>query len=153
MNKFMKTAVKEATKGIRSLDGGPFGAVIVKNGKIIAKAHNSVLKNNDPSAHAEINAIRKAGKKLGRFKMEDCEIYSSCQPCPMCLGAIYWAGINKIYYGCYEKDAADIGFKDLAIHEIIKGNSGNEIKMECIDRQECLVPFKEWAGKIDKKMY
>ncbi|MDP2906887.1 MAG: nucleoside deaminase [Nanoarchaeota archaeon] len=154
MNKFMKKAVKEALKGVNSNEGGPFGAVIVKDGKVIAKGHNMVLKTNDPTAHAEIIAIRKASKKLKRFDLSDCEIYSSCEPCPMCLSAIYWAKIKKVYYGCTKEDAASIGFDDKILYDILKGVCKDTLTEEVqVDREDCLKIFKEWASKADKVNY
>lgn len=153
MNKFMKKAVKEALKGVNSNEGGPFGAVIVKDGKVIAKGHNMVLKTNDPTAHAEIIAIRKASKKLKRFDLSDCEIYTSCEPCPMCLSAIYWAKIKKVYYGCTKEDAASIGFDDKIIYDLIKGVAEKTVEEAQVDREDCLKIFKEWASKADKVNY
>lgn len=154
MNKFMKTAVKEALKGMRKNDGGPFGAVIVKDGKIIARGHNRVIKTNDPTAHAEIIAIRKAAKKLKRFELSDCEVYSSCEPCPMCLAAIHWAKMKKLYYGCTEEDAAKVGFDDKFIYDAIKGISEKkQVEAVQVDREECLKPFEEWEQKNDKVKY
>lgn len=153
MNKFMKKAVKEALKGVNSNEGGPFGAVIVKDGKVIAKGHNMVLKTNDPTAHAEIVAIRKASKKLKRFDLSDCEIYTSCEPCPMCLSAIYWAKIRKVYYGCTKEDAAGIGFDDKMIYDIIQGVAEKKLESAQLDREDCLKLFKEWASKTDKVNY
>src|SRR3989338_5861362 len=112
MNKFMELAVKEAFKALKQNTGGPFGAIIIRNGKIIAKGHNKVIKTNDPTAHAEIVAIRKASARLKRFDLSDCVIYSSCEPCPMCFAAIHWAKMKKLYYGCTKKDAANLGFDD-----------------------------------------
>ncbi|MBM3200195.1 nucleoside deaminase [Candidatus Woesearchaeota archaeon] len=154
VNKFMKKAVEEASKGLKSNSGGPFGAVIVKDDKIIAKAHNQVLKSNDPTSHAEIVAIRKASAKLKRFDLSDCEIYSSCEPCPMCFSAIHWARIKKVYYGCTKEDAENIGFDDKFVYDAIKGKAKKEhVKKVQIDRHECLKPFKEWGSKKDKKRY
>ena len=154
MDKFMKKAVEEAFKGMRKNEGGPFGAVIVKDGKVIAKGHNMVLKTNDPTAHAEILAIRKASKKLKRFDLSDCEIYSSCEPCPMCFSAIHWAKIKKLYYGCTKEDAAGIGFDDKFIYDVIKGTVKKvQVEMLQVDREECLKLFKEWASKADKVNY
>jgi guanine deaminase len=147
MNKFMHQAIKEAFKGVQQNHGGPFGAVIVKDGKILSKAHNQVLKTNDPTAHAEINAIKKASKKLGTFDLSGCEIYTTCMPCPMCMGAIKWANIKTIYYGASSKDADAIGFRDLEFYE--KDN----LKIINIDRTESLEPFKVWSAKEDKILY
>lgn len=154
MNRFMKIAIEEAFKGIRKNDGGPFGAVIVRKGKIIAKGHNEVLKANDPTVHAEVVVIRKASAKLKRFNLSDCEIYSSSEPCPMCFAAIHWAKIKKLYYGCTSKDAADIGFGDKFIYDVIKGISKKkQLKIKNINRKECLKPFSKWKSKKDKVQY
>jgi guanine deaminase len=147
MNKFMREAVKEAFKGVEHSHGGPFGAVIVKEGKIIAKAHNEVIKNSDPTAHAEINAIKKASKKLGTFDLSGCEIYTTCMPCPMCLGAIKWANIKTLYYGATSKDADKIGFRDKEFYE------KEFLELKNIDREECLKPFEAWSAKEDKILY
>lgn len=147
MNEYMKEAVKEALLGVTKNHGGPFGAVIVKNGKIIAKAHNQVLKSNDPTAHAEINAIKKASKKLQTFDLSGCEIYTTCMPCPMCSGAIRWANIKTIYYGATSEDADKIGFRDLKFYE------KEAFELKNINRTECLEPFKLWQNKEDKTIY
>ncbi len=150
---FMILAVKEAFKAIKSNQGGPFGSVIVSKGKIIAKAHNTVISSNDPTAHAEINAIRLAGKKLKSFDLSSCELFTTCEPCPMCLAAIYWAKIEKIYFGCSRKDAAKIDFKDKFIYDIFEGKSRKKVKMIHLDRKDCLQPFHEWFVKKDKIKY
>lgn len=147
MNRFMQEAVKEAEKGVVQNHGGPFGAVVVKDGSVIAKAHNRVVKDNDPTAHAEINAIKKASKKLGTFDLGGCEIYTTCMPCPMCLGAIRWANISKIYYGATSKDAENIGFRDKEFYE------AESKEMTGIDRKECLEVFGLWEAKEDKILY
>ena len=154
MNKYMKMAIDEAYRGMRADDGGPFGAVIVKDGEVIAIGHNQVVKTNDPTAHAEIVAIRIATKKLGRFDLSDCEIYSSCEPCPMCFSAIHWAKMKSLYYGATRTDAADIGFDDQYIYDVIEGKASVEqVTKACIDHDDCLGPFNEWAEKNDKVEY
>jgi guanine deaminase len=154
MNEFMKEAIDEAFKGMTSNDGGPFGAVIVQDGKIIAKGHNEVLKTNDPTAHAEIVTIRKATALLGRFDLSDCEIYSSCEPCPMCFAAIHWAKMKKLYYGCTREDAAKIGFDDQYIYDVIQGIANlQQVEAVAIHREECLKAFEEWSNKEGKSMY
>ncbi len=154
MNEFMKQAVEEAYKGMRSDDGGPFGAAIVLDGKIIAIGHNEVIKTNDPTAHAEIVAIRKATKLLGRFDLSDCEIYSSCEPCPMCFSAIHWAKMKTLYFGANRKDAADIGFDDQYIYDVIEGKATKEqVTIVKIDRNDALGPFQEWDAKMNKVEY
>lgn len=147
MNRYMHQAVKEAFKGLQQNDGGPFGAVVVKDGKILSKAHNQVLKSNDPTAHAEINAIKKASKKLNTFDLSGCEIYTTCMPCPMCMGAIKWANIKTIYYGASSKDADAIGFRDKEFYD------KEFLELKNIDRAECLEPFKVWQAKEDKISY
>lgn len=150
----MKLAVKEAFSGLTHNQGGPFGAVIVKDGKIIAKGHNLVLKTHDPTAHAEIVAIRRASKKLKTFDLSDCEIYSSCEPCPMCFAAIHWAKMKKLYYGCTENDAAKIGFDDKFIYDVIRGKTKlKQVKEVHIDRNLSLEPFKKWINKKNKTQY
>ncbi len=143
----MHQAVKEAFSGVEHNHGGPFGAVIVKDGKIISKDHNRVIEKNDPTAHAEMNAIKKASKKLGTFDLSGCEIYTTCMPCPMCLGAIKWANIKIVYYGASSKDADKIGFRDEEFYE------KETLELKNIDREECLKPFKAWSEKEDKILY
>lgn len=143
----MYQAVKEALNGVLKNHGGPFGAVIVKDGKIIAKAHNQVVKENDATAHAEINTIKKASKKLNTFDLSGCELYTTCMPCPMCLGAIKWANIKTLYYGATSKDADTIGFRDQEFYE------KEVLEFKNIDREECLKPFKVWSAKEDKTLY
>lgn len=148
MKIFMLQAIRTAILGINKNHGGPFGAVIVKDGKIVAKAHNMVIKSNDPTAHAEITAIRKASKKLHSFDLSGCELYTTCMPCPMCLGAIKWSNISKIYYGATSADANAIGFRDEIFYE-----NNDLTKLENLDRESCLKPFRLWQEKIDKTMY
>ena len=135
--------------------GGPFGAVITnKDGDIIAEAHNEVTVNNDPTAHAEIQAIRKACKRLKDFKLTDCVLYTSCEPCPMCLGAIYWSRISKIYYANTRTDAANIDFDDSEIYEeVAKDIKDRKIKMIQIGRDEAIVAFDNWKKNNDKIKY
>lgn len=154
MNKFMKIAIEEALEGMKNNNGGPFGAVVVKDGKIISSAHNEVIKTNDPTAHAEVTALRKASSILGRFDLSDCEIYSSCEPCPMCFAAIHWAKIKKLYYGSTRHDAANIDFDDQYIYDVINGTA-TELQVEVVqvDREECLEPFKKWEMKMDRVRY
>ena len=151
--KFMLEAIKVANENIEN-QGGPFGAVIVKDGEIIASSGNSVTIDNDPTAHAEVNTIRKACKRLGTFNLEGCEIYSSCEPCPMCLSAIYWAHIDKLYYATTKNDAAEIGFDDSFIyHELTLRPEERRLQTEQHDRNEALEPFTIWKNKIDKTEY
>lgn len=154
MNKYMKIANEEAKTGVKRGDGGPFGAVIVRKGKIIAKGHNEVIKTNDPTSHAEVVAIRKACKALKRFDISDCEIYSTTEPCPMCFAVIHWAKMKKLYFGCTRRDAAKIGFDDKFIYDVIKGTARKkQVKIKHIDRKECLSAHKIWAEKADKVQY
>ncbi len=154
MNSFMQLAILEAELGMRKGEGGPFGAVIVCKGKVLAKAHNEVLKAQDPTAHAEIQAIRKASAKLKRFDLSDCELYTTCEPCPMCLGAVHWAKMKKLYYGCTQKDAAKIGFDDQFIYDVIRGKAKKKqvLTKQC-DHRACLIPFQCWERKENKVRY
>ena len=149
----MKIAVEEALAGIKKNSGGPFGAVIVQKGKIIAKAHNQVFKSHDPTAHAEIVAIRKACAKLKTFNLSDCELYSSCEPCPMCYSAARWARIKKVFFGCTSKDAEKNGFDDGGILNEIRGKAKKKILMRQLNRKECLPAFEEWKQRKPKKNY
>ena len=154
MNKFMKLALEDAEKGMKAGDGGPFGAAVVQKGKIIALGHNEVLKTNDPTNHAEIVAIRKATVLLKRFDISDCELYTTCEPCPMCLGAIYWSGIKKIYYANTRTDAAHIDFRDEEIYDFLAGKKvKSPLTLIQMDRKECIKLFEEWKKKVDKTMY
>lgn len=146
--KFMKRAIQLAEEGMDAEIGGPFGAVIVKNGKIVSEGCNRVSISNDPTAHAEVTAIRNACEKLGTFELEDCVIYTSCEPCPMCLGAIYWAHLDAIYYACDREDAADIGFDDQFIYdEIDRKTDDRRVKFVNLNREEALSVFKKWDSK------
>ena len=143
--KNLQEAIKEAIKGIEENDGGPFGAVITdKDGHVIATGHNEVLKTKDPTAHAEINAIRKACQKLNTKDLSNCIIYSTCEPCPMCLSAAIWANIKDIYYGCTKEDAGKIGFRDDLIYEYLEGKNNNLLNKIELDRNECLQVFNEY---------
>lgn len=152
--KHMREAIRLSLENVTSGKGGPFGAVIVKDGKIIATGANEVTSSNDPTAHAEIVAIRNACKSLGSFQLEDCEIYCSCEPCPMCLGAIYWARPAKIYYANTKKDAADINFDDDFIYQEIELPVNNR-KLPTIQilRDEAKIAFKEWSNSTKKAEY
>ena len=153
-NQFMQEAIDLSLVSVRSGKGGPFGAVIVKEGKIIAKAHNQVTSSNDPTAHAEIGAIRDACKALQTFELTGCELYTSCEPCPMCIGAIYWARLDKVYYANAKADAAQIGFDDKFIYEELDLNlSDRKLPMIQIMRDRALTAFQEWADKTDKVEY
>jgi guanine deaminase len=136
------------------LGGGPFGAVIVQNGSILAEGANRVTALNDPTAHAEVLAIRQACQKLGRFDLLGCELYSSCEPCPMCLGAVYWACISRVYFGNLAADASKIGFSDAAIYEeIARPLEQRRIPMVQLMREEALAVFRAWEAKPDKALY
>jgi tRNA(Arg) A34 adenosine deaminase TadA len=151
--KFMLKAVKLAEKSVEN-GGGPFGAVIVKDGKIVAAGNNMVTLNNDPTAHAEVSTIRKACKKLKTFDLSGCVIYSSCEPCPMCLSAIYWAHIDRIYYGCNKNDAKNIGFDDSFIYdEINLKPEKRAIPAKGFLREQALSAFRMWEEKTDKTAY
>ena len=145
---FLKMAIEESK--INSIndysEGGPFGAVIVKEGQIISKAHNSVRKSKDATAHAEVNAIRLAGEKLGTFDLSGCVLYASAEPCPMCLSAIIWANIKEVYYGCTKEDAGKIGFRDDIIYDYLKGKNKDLINLKQIDREECIKTFEEYKN-------
>ncbi len=155
MNKsFMKRAVQIARIGMNNNEGGPFGCVIVKDGKIIAEGNNRVISSNDPTAHAEIVAIRKACKKLGSFELTGCEIYTSCEPCPMCLGAIYWARPDKVYFAATRKDAAEAGFDDDFIYKELEiPVDERTIPMEPFFREPAIKLFTDWKNKEDKTEY
>ena len=151
---FMQRAIDLAKEGIDSNSGGPFGAVVVKNNEIIAEGFNKVTSTNDPTAHAEIVAIKEACKKLGSFQLEDCIIYTSCEPCPMCLGAIYWARPKKVFYACNREDAAMIDFDDQFIYdEIERPIENRQITFENIMRNNAIKVFKNWQDKSDKIEY
>ena len=141
----MNLANECAKHGVNNFEGGPFGAVITdKDGNIISKANNMVLKNNDPTAHAEITAIREACKKLETYDLSGCVLYTSCEPCPMCLSAIIWANINEVYYGCSRVDAGNIGFRDDVIYDYLAGKNKGLINLKQLDREECIKLFEEY---------
>ncbi len=158
MNDFMKIAKELSKDNLKTNVGGPFGACIVKNGTIIGKGSNHVLSNNDPTAHAEIMAIRDACKNISSYDLKDCEIYTSCYPCPMCLSAIIWANIKKVYYGNTKEDAAKIGFRDDFIYDYIKQIDkekfeNSPLQLKCIDREETIKVFNDFENKSDKTIY
>ncbi|RYF94022.1 MAG: nucleoside deaminase [Chitinophagaceae bacterium] len=151
---YMQSAVELARHGMNSGTGGPFGCVIVKNGEVIARGMNAVTSTNDPTAHAEVVAIRNACLALGTHQLTGCELYTSCEPCPMCLGAIYWARPDKVYYGCTRNDAAEAGFDDDFIYsQLACDMQDRTIPMESLGRSGSLVVFDEWKQKQDKKPY
>ncbi len=148
---FMKKAIQLATEHMQAGDGGPFGAVIVREGKVIAKGWNRVTSTNDPTAHAEIDCIRKACTHLNTFELSDCELFANCEPCPMCLSAAYWARIRCIYYGAGQKDAADSGFNDVFIYEELRKKAANrQMIMQQLLRDEALQSFQLW-DKLEAK--
>lgn len=151
---FMQAAIDLSLYSIRSGKGGPFGAIIVKNGAIIATGHNQVTSTHDPTAHAEMVAIREACRVLQNFQLTGCELYTSCEPCPMCLGAIYWARLERVYYANTQIDAARIGFDDRFIYEELDLPMGDrQIPMVQLMRQDALVAFSEWNLTVDKLKY
>jgi len=152
--KFMREAIALAGKNARSVTGGPFGAIIVKGGEVISAASNSVTPDKDPTAHAEVNAIREACRKLDTFDLSGCTLYSSCEPCPMCLSAAYWAKVDKIYFAGSRVDAEEAGFSDAFIYdEFTKPISERSIPIEQILDKEGVAPFDEWRNNSDKVPY
>lgn len=150
---YMRKAIELAIENVKN-GGGPFGAVIVKDGEIVATGVNRVTANNDPTAHAEVSAIRAACEKIGTFMLDGCEIYSSCEPCPMCLGAIYWAHIDRLYYGCNKLDAADAGFDDSFIYKELELDANQRrLKTEKLLPDEAKATFEAWKNKEDKVEY
>lgn len=152
MDQYMKIAIEEAYDGINAGDGGPFGAVIVKDGKIIGRGHNRVVKNGDPTCHGEMEAIRDACKKMGTFDLSGSTIYTTGEPCPMCLGAILWANIDKVYYGCNVIDTERIGFRDEKFYELSKPENKARLQTE-LDRDECLKLYDEYLKKTNRTAY
>ena len=158
MNEYMKIAKELSEENLKTNVGGPFGACVVKDGKIIGMGSNHVLSNNDPTAHAEIIAIRDACQKIGSYDLSGCELYTSCYPCPMCLSAIIWSNIKKTYYGNTKEDAASIGFRDDFIYDYIKrlteNNSNNKIlELEIMDREETIKTFNKFLNGRNKTIY
>ena len=150
---FMRRAIELSVENIKN-GGGPFGAVIVKDGKIIAEGTNRVTADHDPTAHAEISAIRKAAKKLNTFDLSGCKIYTSCEPCPMCLGAIYWAHLDTIYFGNTKTDAKHIGFDDSFIYNELELNPADrKVTMKRLLPNEAILAFEDWKNKEDKVAY
>jgi len=158
MNEYMKVAKDLANNNLKTNAGGPFGACIVKDGKIIGRGSNHVLANHDPTAHAEVMAIRDACKNINSYDLSGCELYTSCYPCPMCLAAIIWSNIKKVYYGNTKEDAADIGFRDDFIYDFINKLSLNEqdntiLDLNSLDREETIEEFNKFKNKEDKTIY
>lgn len=147
----MQLAIDEARAGVREHHGGPFGAVVVKDGKVVASGHNRVLRNNDSTCHGEVDAIRKAEQELQTYDLSGCEIYTTGEPCAMCLAAIMWANIDKVYYGCNLADNAKIGFRDEKIDGVLRRDA--ELYEEFLEeggREECLKLFEEYVGMGEK---
>ena len=150
----MREAIRISLQKMRRNHGGPFGAVVVQRGRIVGRGWNRVTSTNDPTAHAEVMAIRQACRRLKTFQLQDCEIYTSCEPCPMCLAAIYWARLKRVYYGNTRKDAARIAFDDDSIYrEVASPISNRKIAMKQLLRKEALAAFVEWKNKADKVPY
>ncbi|MDB6016239.1 MAG: tRNA-specific adenosine deaminase [Pedosphaera sp.] len=151
---FMQAAIRLSIQMMRRGKGGPFGAVVVRGNKIVGRGSNQVTSSNDPTAHAEVVAIRDACRRLGTFQLDDCELYTSCEPCPMCLSAMYWSRLKKVYYANTRKDAADIDFDDDFIYtEVARPIADRKLVMRQLMRKEALVVFKEWKAKADKISY
>ena len=151
---FMARAIQLAVENVRSGQGGPFGAIVAKDGAIISEGANRVTLTNDPTAHAEVLAIREACRKLGLFELEGCELYTSCEPCPMCLGAIYWARLTRVYFGSQTADASQAGFDDSFIYrEIVQPHAERGIPLVQMMREEALAAFRAWREKSDRIPY
>ena len=153
MHKYMKEAIKEAVEGINNGHGGPFGAIIVKGGKIVGRGHNQVVLNNDVTCHSEIQAIRSASKNLNTFNLSGCTLYATGEPCHMCLCACLWANIDKVYYGCTIEDNEKIGFRDNKFNSLLGGRDKLKDYLVCIDRDECLKLFDEYNKIKNKTIY
>ena len=153
MNEFMNVANELAQENLITNAGGPFGACVVKDGKIIGKGSNHVLSEKDPTAHAEIMAIREACKNINSHDLSGCELYTTCYPCPMCLSAIIWSNIRKVYFGNTTDDASNIGFRDEVIYDYIKNSNGDILELESMDREETIKAFEEYSNKNDKTTY
>lgn len=148
--KWMKEALKEAYIGIRAGDGGPFGTVIVQDGRIVGRGHNRVLLRRDPTCHGEMEAIRDACKTLGTHDLSGCELYTTAEPCPMCLGGILWANIDQVYFGCNRADTDDIGFRDNKFYQYLQGDTKLLDMAEC-DRESCLELFQEYKDSLSER--
>ena len=153
-NDFLRLAIQLATENVRSGVGGPFGAVVVRDGEVVSTGVNRVTADNDPTAHAEVNAIREACKAMGTFQLPGCVLYTSCEPCPMCLGAIYWARPARIFYAATAADAADAGFDDAFIYDELKiAPAGRRIPMTQLLRDDSLAIFSAWKQQANKTPY
>lgn len=153
MNEFMKAAIEEAEAGISKNEGGPFGSVVVKDGKIVGRGHNQVVLLSDPTCHGEMQAIRDACKKLNTFDLSGCELYTTGEPCNMCLSACIWANLQKVYYGCTIADNEIIGFRDKKIDSIFGGRDKLKDFLINIDREQCLKLFEKYMSITDKTSY
>ena len=151
MNEYMKAAIEEAEKGIHAGEGGPFGCVIVKDGAIVGKGHNEVVKRKDPTCHGEIMAIHEACRSLDTFDLSGCELYTTGEPCPMCMGAILWANIGKVYYGCNIADTEEIGFRDKVFYEFSDEKKARMVQE--MDRAECKKLYHEYQNIAEKTSY
>ena len=151
-NAYMQIAIDEAMEGISHQHGGPFGSVIVKDGEIVGQGHNQVLYLNDPTCHGEVSAIRDAGERLGTFDLSGCELYTTGEPCPMCLCACLWANIDKVYYGCTIEDNEMIGFRDEKFDELFGGREAFSDYLVCIDREACLELFEAYLN-MERTLY
>jgi len=154
MQEFMRRAIALATENVRTGAGGPFGALIVKDGRVVAEGANRVTATNDPTAHAEVVAIREACRKLGEFQLAGCDLYTTCEPCPMCLGAIYWTRPARVFYACVAADAADAGFDDAFIYEELnREHAERRVPMQQLLREESLTVFALWRQQEKKTPY
>lgn len=153
MNKYMEMAISEAKKGINKGHGGPFGAVIVKDNKVVGKGHNEVVKRHDPTCHGEIMAIHKACKKLKTFDLSGCVIFTTGEPCPMCLAAILWANIDRIYYGCNINDTEKIGFRDNSFYKVYSNKNIRKSLITELDREACLQLYEKYENMKNKIKY
>ena len=151
MNSYMKAAIEEAEHGIHAGDGGPFGCVIVKDGEIIGKGHNEVVKRKDPTCHGEIMAIHEASRTLDSFDLSGCELYTTGEPCPMCMGAILWANIDRVYYGCDIADTEEIGFRDKVFYEFTEEKKAQMVQE--MDRAECRKLYRDYQDIAEKTSY
>ncbi len=148
----MEIAINEAYDGVNNSHGGPFGAVIVKDDKIVGKGHNCVLKDNDPTQHGEIMAIKNACQNLGTYDLSGCSIYTTAEPCPMCLGAILWANISNVYYGCSREESKNIGFKDNEFYDVVLGKV-KRLNITTNEKEKCLELFKYYSSRSDNVIY
>ncbi|HPF70686.1 MAG TPA: nucleoside deaminase [Candidatus Krumholzibacteria bacterium] len=154
MNDFMNEAVAEAARGIAAGEGGPFGAVIVKDGRVVARAHNQVVGHGDPTAHAEVQAIRAACRALGTFDLAGCEIFSTCEPCPMCFSAIHWARLDRVHFGASRADAAAVGFDDDAIYQVLAGSAEPAFAVvRGVDADACRAVMQRWHDDESRVPY